>query len=136
LHVNPDAVAAPFVNNQKNVVLAGDFGVIAADAFAVEHDVVFAVSPDARHAPAQRVGREAAGADQGQARVERVLVLDRLEVGGGDRFDNDRLVNDRFVLGGRRPLATPIFTLRDGVVFQIRTPDPGGDEFFGNGLED
>src|SRR5262245_31277610 len=114
-----------------------DFGVMAADALAIEHDVIFAVPPDAGQAAAQRVSGEAAGADQGQARIARVLVLDRREISGGNRFVNYRSVNHRFVLGRRSPLLRAILLPRGAALFfEIRTPDPGSDEFSGNCLED
>src|SRR5262249_42559101 len=63
LSVHPNAITAPFVSDQKPVAFAPaftmDFGVIAADAVAVEHDVVFDVSPDARQAAAQCVSQTA-----------------------------------------------------------------------------
>src|SRR5262245_6213703 len=105
---------------------------ITADAFAVEHDVVFAVSPDARQLAAQRVSREASGADQGQAPIGPVLVVGRRGVGR-----SCRLVNFRFVLSRRSPLFAAVLPLRgERVVFEIGSSESGGDESFRYGLED
>src|SRR5262249_15781619 len=93
LSVQPDAVAAPLVDNQKFVAFADYFGVVTTDAVAVEHDVVFLVSPDPRQATSQLVSNTRIGGDQRKPRVGRVLVIEIRVISNRDRFVNFRFIN-------------------------------------------